>query len=143
MPYTKIMIHLVWSTKNRIPILRNEIRPAILDHIRSNASEKGIHIDLINCHLDHVHCLISLGKEQSISKIAGLIKGESSRWMNLEKLGQGKVIWQEEYFAVSVSESQIQRVRNYIWNQDRHHQKKTFQHEYEEFIRQYGFEGLG
>jgi len=137
------MIHLVWSTKNRTPFLRNEIRPALLDHLRSNAIEKEIFIDLMNCHLDHVHCLISLGIDQNISKIVNLMKGESSHWINQEKLVLGKFAWQDEYFAVSVSESKVRRVQEYIRNQEVHHKKKTFQDEYEEFMRQYGFKSLG
>lgn len=143
MPYTKIMIHTVWSTKNRTQFLRNEIRPAILDHIRSNSVEKGIYLDSINCHLDHVHCLISLGIDQNISKIISLLKGESSHWINQQKLAVGKFSWQNEYFAVSVSESNISMVREYIKNQDIHHRKKTFQEEYDEFLRIFRFKNLG
>jgi putative transposase len=142
MPYTKIMIHLVWSTKNRTPFLRNEIRPAILDHIRSNSVEKGIYIDFINCHLDHVHCLISLGIGQNISKIVSLLKGESSHWINQQKLVVGKFSWQDEYFAVSVCESNLARVQDYIRNQEVHHKKKTFQDEYDEFLRIFQFKNL-
>ena len=142
MPFAKIMIHLVWSTKNRTPFLRNEIRPAILDHIRSNSVEKGIYIDFINCHLDHVHCLISLGIDQNISKIVSLLKGESSHWINQQNLVVGKFSWQDEYFAVSVSESNIARVQDYIKIQDLHHKKKTFQDEYDEFLKIFQFKKL-
>ena len=136
------MIHLVWSTKNRTPSLRNEIRPVLLDHIRSNAIDKGIFIDFMNCHLDHVHCLVSLGIDQNISKIVSLLKGESSHWINQEKLVIGKFAWQDEYFAVSVSESNVQRVKEYIRNQELHHKKKSFQDEYDEFLRIFRFKGL-
>ena len=69
-----------------------------------------------------------------------LIKGESSYWINKSKLIKNKFEWQDEYFAVSVSESMISMVREYIWNQEEHHQKKTFQQEYDEFIDKYGFQ---
>ncbi len=69
-----------------------------------------------------------------------LIKGESSFWINKEKLTKEKFQWQSEYFAVSVSGSVIDKVRNYIKNQEIHHSKKSFQEEYEEFILKYGFE---
>jgi REP element-mobilizing transposase RayT len=109
-------------------------------HIRENAKEKGIYIDLINGHIDHLHCLVSLGADQTIQKIMQLIKGESSFWINHHVLIQEKFEWQEEYFAVSVSESQLKRVRNYILNQETHHQIMTFQEEYDEFILKYGFQ---
>ena len=69
-----------------------------------------------------------------------LIKGESSFWINKMQLTKEKFEWQDEYFAVSVSESVVEKVRNYIRNQEEHHKKKTFQDEYEEFIRKYGFQ---
>lgn len=69
-----------------------------------------------------------------------LIKGESSFWINKNGMIKEKFEWQDEYFAVSVSESMIDKVRNYIKNQEEHHSQKTFQQEYEEFICKYGFE---
>ena len=71
-----------------------------------------------------------------------LIKGESSHWLNQNQLTKEKFAWQDEYFAVSVSESMIENVRNYIKNQEKHHQKKTFVEEYQEFIEKYNFEKL-
>ncbi|OEL11651.1 transposase IS200 like family protein [Cloacibacterium normanense] len=88
------------------------------------------------------YCLISLGFSQNIEKIVQLIKGESSHWLNQNQLTKEKFAWQDEYFAVSVSESMIENVRNYIKNQEKHHQKKTFAEEYQEFIEKYNFEKL-
>ncbi len=115
----------------------------ILEHIRANARGKAIFIDHINCHVDHVHCLLSLGIDQNLSKVVQLIKGESSHWINKQNLFQQGFAWQDEYFAVSVSESVLDRVRSYINCQDDHHRKKTFQQEYDEFLKQHGFKYLG
>lgn len=101
---------------------------------------KGIFIDFVNGYSDHCHCLVSLGIDQSIQKVMQLIKGESSFWINKNELTKEKFEWQDEYFAVSVSESMLDKVRAYIKNQEEHHNKKTFQEEYEEFITKYGFE---
>jgi REP element-mobilizing transposase RayT len=68
-----------------------------------------------------------------------LIKGESSFWINKNELTKEKFEWQDEYFAVSVSESMIDKVREYIKKQEEHHSTKTFQEEYDEFISKYGF----
>jgi putative transposase len=68
-----------------------------------------------------------------------LLKGESSFWINKNKLTKQKFEWQEEYFAGSVSESIIDKVRDYIKNQEIHHKKKTFQEEYDEIISKFGF----
>ena len=68
-----------------------------------------------------------------------LIKGESSFWINKHQLTKQKFEWQDEYFAVSVSESMLEKVRYYIRNQEEHHKKVTFQEEYDDFISKYGF----
>jgi REP element-mobilizing transposase RayT len=111
----------------------------VWQHIRENAIKKDIFIDFVNGHTDHCHCLVSLGVDQTISKVMQLIKGESAFWFNKQELAGQKLEWQDEYFAVSVSESQINTVRNYIKNQEEHHKHKTFQQEYEEFIAKYSF----
>jgi REP element-mobilizing transposase RayT len=65
----------------------------LLDHLKVNAKEKNIWIDTINCLSDHVHALISLGSEQSISKVGMLLKGESSHWVNKQNLASMKFEW--------------------------------------------------
>ncbi|HNP18298.1 MAG TPA: IS200/IS605 family transposase [Fulvivirga sp.] len=142
MPFVKVWIHLVWTTKNRAPFLEREIRKPVFDHIRTNAKDKGIYIDFINGYVDHVHCLVSLKSDQTIAKVMQLIKGESAFWINKQKLTKTKFGWQDEYFAISVSESQVEKVRNYIKNQEVHHQKNSFDQEYKLFIDKYGFEKL-
>lgn len=141
MPYVKVYIHFVWSTKNRFPYLDSKsLRSKVWMHIKENATKKGIFIDYVNGYTDHCHCLVSLGTNQTIQDIMKLIKGESSRWINKNELTKSKFDWQDEYFAVSVSESNIKAVRRYIMNQEDHHSRKTFLDEFEEFIEKYGFE---
>ena len=143
MPYTKVYIHFVWSTKNRVPYLDSkELRMKVWSHIKANAKEKGIFVDYVNGYEDHCHCLVSIRVDQNIQKIMQMIKGESSYWINKNKLTRNKFEWQDEYFAVSVSESMIERVRNYIKKQEEHHGKKTFRQEYDEFIRNYNFQQI-
>ena len=140
MPWVKVWLHFVWSTKDRHPYLTDEIRTKVFDHIRQYAREKGIHIDFINGYLDHVHCLISLGTDQTLEKIMQLIKGESSFWINKNKLTKTKFPWQDEYFVVSVNESTLPSVRKYIANQEEHHQKVSFNDEFEVFLKRAGFQ---
>lgn len=135
MPLVKVWIHFVWSTKNREPLLTDEIRQQVFRHIRENAREKGIFIDFINGYVDHVHCLVSLGTGQTLEKIMQLIKGESSFWINKQRLCKTKFGWQDEYFAVSVGESVLESVRKYIANQEEHHRTKSFDDEFEEFLK--------
>ena len=100
---------------------------------------KGIYIDFINGHVEHIHCLISSGSGQNIDKILMLMKGESSCWINKSKIFHRKFEWQDEYFEVSVGESVVNRIRNYIKNQENRPKKKTFKDEYQEFMRKYKF----
>jgi len=140
MPFVKDYIHFVWSTKNRFPFLETkEIRDKVWFHIRENAMKKDIFIDFVNGYSQHCHCLVSLGVDQTISKIMQLIKGESSFWINREGLTKDKFEWQDEYYGVSVSESMIEKVRDYIKNQEIHHSSKSYDDEIEELIRKHGF----
>ncbi len=139
--YVRNWLHCVWGTKSKIPVLIGENRSLILNHIRENAKSKNILIYSINGCRDHVHCLISLLPEQNIAKVIQLIKGESSYWVNKENLCKN-FKWADEYFAVSISESQVEKVKNYIQNQEIHHKKKSWEEEYNEFIKNYNFENF-
>ena len=133
------MLHYIWATKNRLPIISKELKQPLISQIKENSINKGIYIDTLNCVDNHIHLLVSPGSEQTISKIAMLIKGESSFWVNKQKIINQNFEWQDEYIALSVSESAISKVRNYIDNQEQHHLKKTFAQEYDEFLAAHGF----
>jgi len=139
MPYTRITIHAMRSTKNREKIITKELKPILLKHIKENAEEKNILLDSINCIQDYIHILFFLHPNQKLSEVLQLVKGESSFWVNTNKLIKTKFEWQDEYIAVSVSESVIERVRKYIANQEEHHRRKSFMDEYNQFIDKYGF----
>ena len=145
MSFVKVYIHFVWSTKNRKPFLHTrDIRFRVWNHIYENGKEKGIFIETANGFSDHCHCLVSLTKNQTIEKTIQLIKGESSYWINkneeIKDLIKGKFQWQDDYFATSISYSHLDRVRNYIANQEAHHHKKTFEEEVKELMDRYNFQ---
>ncbi len=140
MSFVRIYVHLVWATRERYPFLYSpELRLKVWKHIKGNAEDKGIFVDVVNGYSDHCHCLVSLSANQTISKVANLIKGESSRWINQNELIDEKFEWQDKYFAVSVSESMIDKVRNYIIKQESHHKRQTFADECNELIEGYNF----
>jgi len=115
----------------------------VLGHIRQNAKDKGIYIDRLNGDSDHLHCLFGLNADMTIAKTLQLIKGESAYWINKEKVMPVRFEWADEYYAVSVGESDMDRVRAYIDNQEEHHKKTTFAEEVEEFLRKHNFIGHG
>ena len=139
MAYVKNWLHCVWGTKNRIPYLSGNILREVLNHIRAYAEQKKIYIDAINGYKDHIHCLISLSADQTLAKTMQLLKGESSFWINKNKLTEIKFEWAVEYFGVSVSESHLHKVREYILNQQNHHNIQSWENEYAEFISGYKF----
>lgn len=143
MPFTKILLHLVWTTKNHQKIINKNLKPQLLSHIIENAKSKSIYIEKINAAEEHIHALVYLDPEMAVSKLMQHIKGESSHWVNQNKLTKFNFEWQDEYFAVSVSESIAPKVREYIKNQEEHHRVKTFAEEYKEFMQKYGFKLLG
>jgi len=140
MSHVRIWVHIVFATKNREPLLKKDIRGDVHKHIIENCKNQGIFLKAINGYTDHLHCLVSLGKDQNIAKVSQFIKGESSFWINKNNLTPRKFAWQDDYFAVSVSESQVETVINYIQNQEKHHLKKSFDDEVTEFLEKYGWE---
>ena len=144
MSWVRIWVHLVFSTSNREPFLNSpKLRKQFFEHIRQNAELKQIWLDSINGYQEHVHCLISLGKDQCISKVAQLVKGESSFWINQNKLIRQKFGWQDDYWAVGVSEGHLQATRKYIAEQERHHGHVSFTEEVESFMAKYGWQLIG
>ncbi|NQT65304.1 MAG: IS200/IS605 family transposase [FCB group bacterium] len=135
--YYKIWLHIVWSTKDRFPFLSSEIRKKLFDHIYTIAFEKVYHLSLINGIEDHVHCLFSFNPKYSISKMINDIKGESSHWLNEQKLLKAKFNWQRGFSVFSVSESNVKNVRNYIKNQEEHHRKISFTEEWNLLLKKH------
>ncbi len=125
--YISILIHAVWTTKNREWLLTRNIRFDLFSHLKEKSVEKDINIDIINGIEDHVHCLFWLKPTQNVADVIKNLKGESSRWINANNLlAEGKFSWQEGYGAFSVSPPNLERVRNYIYNQEKHHEQMSY-----------------
>jgi putative transposase len=137
MSFTNILIHAVWATKDGKDYLSGENKNLLCAHITEYAKTKDIHLININGCKNHLHCFISMSAAQNVATLMNLIKGESSYWANKHLKFAEKFGWQDEYYAASVSRSHFNVVNDYINNQEEHHRKKTFQQEYEEFIRDY------
>jgi len=142
MSHVRIWVHLVFATKYREHLIPKNLSLLIHEHIMSNSKKKEIFLQTINGSADHVHCLISLGKDQTIAQVVQLIKGESSFWINKNLKLFYNFSWQDDYFAVSVSESHVEKVAKYIKNQEEHHRIKSFAEEIDEFILRYGFKRI-
>jgi REP element-mobilizing transposase RayT len=118
----------------------DQIRGDIVKHIFDNAQQKGIFIDHLNGYQEHFHSLFSLGGKQSISDIMQAVKGESSYWINKNRLTRLKFEWQDDYYAVSIGMNQIDTLRKYIRNQAQHHKKESWEDEIDKLIDEYKLE---
>ena len=133
---SKVLVHLIFSTKHREPLIGSEIRPrlhaylvGILDHLKSPSLQTG-------GVADHVHILFSLGRTISQAALVEEVKKSSSKWMKAEG-GVPSFSWQAGYGAFSVGQSQTDAVARYIQNQEEHHRKVTFQEEFRKFLERY------
>lgn len=138
--FNKIWIHAIWSTKDRHPFIHSNVEHKIYHFISEQFREQGCPVSIINGMPDHVHCLFLLSPQKSIAEVIKQIKGSSSHYINQNNLIVDKFSSQTGYAAYSVSESVVDKVHNYIHNQKQHHAKKTFQQEYDEFIKLYGLD---
>jgi putative transposase len=140
--FINIWIHFVWAVKKREPLLDKSFRNNLCKHILENGRNNNIYVDMINGVENHLHCLVSLKSTQNVSEIAQKLKGESSKWINDNTLVEGIFEWQEGYgaFSVSPDPKHLKRVRNYIRNQEKHHEQKSFDEEMKEFELMIGAE---
>lgn len=138
--YHKIWLQFVWSTKDRSPIITKKLKTKLIKHFKEYGSKNEIYIDIVNGIEDHLHFLIGLNPKQSPAKIANLLKGESSNWVNKNIFIRAKFSWQEGYSVFSVSPKDINKVREYIRNQEEHHRKMTYLEEVEKFLKAYGIQ---
>jgi REP element-mobilizing transposase RayT len=138
--YYKIWIHAVWATKNRRPLIIPEVESKVHDFIQKQLVEVGCRVSIVNGMPNHVHCLFLLNPKRTLISIIKQIKGSSSHFINQNDLIERKFAWQTGYGSFSVSESVVDKTYQYIKNQKQHHSKKSFQEEYSEFLRLYGFE---
>lgn len=137
--FNKIWIHSIWATKDRAHLIAPGIETKVYNFISEQLNEIGCHVRIINGMPDHIHCLFLLNPQKSIAEVIKQIKGSSSHFINQNNLIKEKFSWQTGYAAYSVSESVSDKVFDYIKNQKTHHHKKSFNEEYNDFLKIYGF----
>lgn len=132
--YTKIIIHYVFSTKNREKIIKVELQERLWSYMGGIARKNNMKALAIGGIEDHMHLLISLPATLSISKAIQLIKGGSSKWIHDTFPNYYYFKWQKGYGAFSVDISRIRNLITYINTQKEHHCKKSYQEEYVSFL---------
>jgi putative transposase len=125
-----ILVHIVFSTKNRYPWIHSQVEPALQSYICGISRNLDSPVIKINGTEDHIHILASLGKTISYSKLISEIKSNSSRWIKRKGDHCTDFSWQNGYGIFSVSRPKINGVIKYIDNQKHHHKKATFKEEF-------------
>ena len=135
--YTQIYIHFVFAVRFRHGLLNIDWDERLRLYITAIVQNNGHKMLAINNVADHVHMLVGFKPNQSISDMIRLVKGDSSEWINKEKLIKGRFEWQGGFGAFSHSKSQINKVVKYIHNQQQHHKKITFLDEYKKMLHDF------
>ena len=135
--YASLIIHVIFSTKNRENLISRDIEARVWAYLGGMARENDFKALCVGGIENHVHLLLSLPPDLTVSKAVQLIKGGSSAWVKEafpRVPGIGNFAWQDGYAAFSVSKSQVEEVRQYIEKQREHHSVKTFEEEYRAFL---------
>jgi putative transposase len=135
--YTQLYIQVVFPVKRRECLLTKDIREKVFSYCSGIIKECEHKPIIVNGYLDHVHLFLGLNPKQSISDIVGIVKANSSKFINENSLTKNKFEWQKGFGAFSYAKSQMDNVYNYILNQERHHEKQTFKQEYLEFLEKF------
>lgn len=133
-----LLIHIVFSTKDRVPLLGPEIRPALHGYLATVARNTDCECFRVGGVADHVHLAIRLARTITVAALVETLKTSSSRWIKTQSPVLAAFAWQRGYGAFSVGPSQRDKLLHYIDGQEEHHRTRTFQEEYRAFLEKYG-----
>ena len=136
--FSKIYVHATFSTKGRGPIIADSWRDELFTVLGGTANDLGCPSLIVGGVSDHVHILFELGRTLSVANAISKIKSTSSLWVHQNQLKE--FAWQGGYAAFSVSQSNVEIVREYIRRQPEHHARQSFQDELRELLRRHGLE---
>jgi REP element-mobilizing transposase RayT len=138
--YTNLLVHVIFSTKDRTPMIDDAIRDELHRYLGGAVRELGAKALIVGGTRDHVHMLLRLPADLSVAECVRKIKASSSGWVHRKWPERRSFAWQEGYSAFSVSESQAKNVVAYIAGQEQHHARVPFADEFAEFCRKNGIE---
>ena len=132
--------HIIFSTKNREPLILPDFAPRVYQYIGGTARNTGNTLMAAGGMPDHVHLLVSLGKQSCIADVVRDLKSNSSRWIHETFADLRGFAWQTGYGAFAVSYSNLDQIRQYIANQQEHHRVHTFKEEFMAFLKRHNLE---
>ena len=133
-----LMVHVIFSTKNREPFIKPEIEPELFAYVGGILKNHESRLLEAGGTADHVHLLISQSKNISLSSLMKDVKKDSSLWIKTKGHQFRNFHWQDGYGAFSIAQSAIPELKRYIASQKEHHHKRTFKEELIEFLEEYG-----
>jgi putative transposase len=133
----KVYLHVVFSTKNRSAVLADDWRSELFNVLGGTANNLGCQSLIVGGVADHIHILFQLSRTIPIAVAVGKIKSTSSSWVNQSRNLSAEFHWQAGYAVFSVSQSNIDSVREYIRRQPEHHAQQSFQDELRDWLRRY------
>jgi REP element-mobilizing transposase RayT len=136
----RILVHIVYSTKNRYPFLRPEVRPELNAYTATVARGCDCPAILVNCVADHLHVLCNFSRTTTVASLIEDMKVETSKWLKTKGGMLEKFHWQSGYGVFSVSASNAEIVSGYIAGQGEHHRKLSFQDEFRLLLRRHNVE---
>ncbi len=135
--YTNLLYHIVFSTKNRIPLISTALKEEMYAYVGGIIRAEGRTLLEIGGVADHVHVLLKHKPTIAVAEILNRIKANSSKWVHEKRMSRA-FAWQDGYSAFSVSESQVAAVRHYIQNQASHHERLSFKDELRALLERHG-----
>ena len=138
--HTCCLVHVVFATADRRPMIREDIQEVLHRYIGGIARENGIPALAIGGAPDHIHLLLSLPRTVSVAKAVQLIKSGSSKWLHESFPKLKSFAWQEGYGAFSIGVSQRAATVKYIEGQAEHHKRISFEEEFKKFLSAHGIE---
>jgi putative transposase len=138
--YTNLLYHVVFSTKNREPLITSECETRLHDYLGGTIRRQGGVALAINGTADHVHILFKLRPDKSVSDVLRDLKANASGWLHEVFPGMRHFSWQNGYGAFTVSTSQVARVSEYISTQKAHHRRYSFRDELAALLKANGIE---
>ncbi len=138
--FSQLYIQVVFAVQGRSNLISKGWKEDLNKYIAGIITNKGQKSIIVNGMPDHIHAFIGLKPSMSISDLVRDIKNNSSNYINKNKLVRGKFSWQEGFGVFSYSQSHVERVYNYILNQEEHHRKKTFKNEYVDLLNKFNIE---
>jgi putative transposase len=137
---SKVILHIIFSTKNREPWIDLAIRPRMHAYLATICRDLGAQALRVDGVADHVHIVTTLPRTLSQAQMIEQIKKTSSKWIKIIEPRYRGFFWQRGYGAFSISVSQLNAVLQYLQTQEEHHRTRTFQEEYRELLRRHGIE---